>query len=115
MGTPGPVESQARRLGFHYKDRMNAPRIDCETLQAFLDEVSRAGVQKVALRAVKEIRPRHLPNHGVEVGPQRWVELAAYAKGTLIAARLDGVEGEVVRGALEQRGLEVRAGSGNIT
>jgi hypothetical protein len=80
--------------------------------------VRAAGVTGVALRDVNEIRPRLLPRDGdkmpVEVGPQAWVELYAYAGGTVIAARLEGARGDDVERALTAAGLTVRRRSGNI-
>jgi hypothetical protein len=94
---------------------MNEPRIECDTLQAFLDEAARLGVRGVGLRAVHELRPRHLAGHRVEVGAQKWVELSGYANGTLVVARLDGADGPQIQHVLEERGITVRSGSGNIT
>jgi len=94
---------------------MGTSRIECETLHAFIDEIDKAGVRAVGLRAVNEIRPRHHAHHRVEVGPQKWVELSGYSQGSLIVARLDGADGPEIRTILEERGLSVRAGSGNIT
>lgn len=77
-----------------------------------------AGVTGVALRDVNEIRPRMLPRDGekmpVEIGPQVWVELYAYAGGTVIAARLEGARGDEIESALKGAGLTVRRRSGNI-
>jgi len=106
--------SQARRFALNYKARMREP-IACTSLPSFLEEAARAGIGSVVVRAIHEIRPRHLPGHAVEVGPQRWVELAGYAKGTLVTARLDGADADEVARTLEGRGLTVKRTSGNIT
>ena len=94
---------------------MDYPRQDLATLAEFLSVVEREGIRGVALRAVREIRPRKLPKHAVEVGMQQWVELTAYKAGTVFVLMLQGAEGPEVEAELKQRGLTIRAGSDNIT
>ena len=94
---------------------MAATRQEFSTLDPFLEAIAAAGIRAVALRAVREVRPRKLQAHGIEVGHQQWVELAAYQKGALYVARLDGAESEPIEKRLKAHGLTVKVGSGNIT
>lgn len=94
---------------------MASTRQEFSALQPFLAALDAAGIRAVALRAVREVRPRKLNAHGVEIGHQQWVELAGYSKGALLVARLEGALGEEIQRALEAHGLSVKSGSGNIT
>jgi hypothetical protein len=94
---------------------MAATRQEFSTLDPFLEAIAAAGIRAVALRAVREVRPRKLKAHGIEVGHQQWVELAAYQKGALYVAQLDGAESEPIEKLLKAHGLTVKSGSGNIT
>jgi hypothetical protein len=94
---------------------MDDPRhLELNALEPFLEAVRVRGIRHVVLRTILETRPRSLSGHRVEVGPQSWVELAAYQGGLLVTARLDGAVEEQILPELHSRGLEVRTTSGNV-
>lgn len=90
-------------------------RHEYESFEEFLAAIQAAGVRGVSVRAVREIRPRQLEGFKVEIGPQQWVELSGYARGTVYAAKLDGADAQALQRELESRGLQVKSSSANIT
>jgi hypothetical protein len=94
---------------------VNAPEQLFTDLASFCEAIERAGIQAVVVRRIHEIRPRTLPGHRVEVGPQRWVELAAYREGALYRAHLAEASSPEVEAQLRSRGLKLRTVTGNVT
>jgi hypothetical protein len=88
-------------------------RIDLETLDEFIAAVLARDARAVAMRVVDEIRPRQRGS-SVEVGRQRFVELAAYAAGVVLAVRLDETDPDAVQATLTATGLSVRRRSANL-
>ena len=71
-------------------------------------------VRGAAMRVVDEIRPRRRDDGRVEVGRQKYVELFAYDRGTVLAATLRDVPPGELEAALVSAGLQVRRRSGNV-
>jgi hypothetical protein len=87
-------------------------RVVLPDLEAFVAAAREAGIRRVVLRVIAEVRPRHFEGGRVEVAPQRWCELVTYDAG---AATLDDADGDAVEAALKDAGLAVRRVSGNLT
>ncbi len=94
---------------------MDAPARSFTELAPFCAALAAAGIDAVVVRRVHELRPRTLDARRVEVGLQRWTELAAYGDGVLFTAHLAGADAAEIEAQLRQRGLRIRAVKGNIT
>jgi hypothetical protein len=71
-------------------------------------------VRGAAMHVVDEIRPRWRDDGRVEVGPQKYVELFAYDRGTVLAALVRDMPPGAIEAALTSAGLQVRRRSGNV-
>lgn len=89
-------------------------RIVVDTLDRFLAEARARGVRGAALHVVDEVRPRVHDDGKVVVGPQRWVDLYAYADGVVVTTRLVDADAAAIRRAIEQAGFAVRTRNVNL-
>ena len=93
---------------------MDSPAHAFTELPSFCEAIAAQGIRAVVVRRVNEIRPRTLEKHAVEVGLQRWTELAAYRGGVLYTAHLAGADASVIEADLRTRGFEIRSVRGNL-